>query len=143
MSGIIFPPTPPSTGVAFSGITGLPTTLSGYGITDAAAKAQTFFWSWYIQTVANGDIKLIANIPTANTIASLTAISCAGTCTLTGKINSTALGSSANAVSTVEGTVTHSSNNAMSIGDDFLVTLSANASCAGLTLTAKVTTTLS
>lgn len=65
-----------------------------------------------------------------------------GTCTATVKIDGVALGGSANAVSILRNTQTHSSANTHADGDDITVTISANASCERLSLTMIGTRTL-
>lgn len=110
--------------------------------TSVAIITQIYPWSWYFLTATAKDYKLIVNCPIACTINTVTTICESGTATLTGKINSTALGGAANAVSTSEVTETHTTANAMSVGDDFVLTPSSIASLIGMTVTVKITVDL-
>lgn len=107
-----------------------------------AATSQVEMWSWFIPAPADQDYKLVVNIPYAVTVNSITTITTAGTITITGKINTTALGGTANSASSTESTQVHSTANAMVAGDDFVLTGSSNSSSANLTVTVKVTRTL-
>lgn len=77
----------------------------------------------------NQDYRIWLNAPFAMTITSTTTRSTTGTCTATFKINTTALGGSANSVSTSEQTQNHSTSNSVAAGDDIVITISANSSC--------------
>lgn len=132
------------------------TAISSYGRTlinlaDSAALAdeltlvtpsQTDFFSCVIEYPEDGDYRFIVNAPYAFTVNEVTTISASGTATATFKINTTALGGGSNSVSTSEATVTHSSANSVSVGDDFVMTLSASTSVEFLTITVKITRTL-
>ncbi|PPD07134.1 MAG: hypothetical protein CTY28_10150 [Hyphomicrobium sp.] len=89
-----------------------------------AAKTQTLPSPWLVKFPDNGDEPVIINSPIAFTINSVTTKSSAGTATLTVKIGSTALGGTANSVSTSEQTQAHSSANAVAVGDDVTFTFS-------------------
>lgn len=109
----------------------------------AAAAAQTEeFMAGYIKTVADGTIKLVVKIPHAGTITSVTTISESGTCTATFKINTTALGGTANSVSNSKQSQAHASNNVFAADDDIQVTISANSTCLGMSFTIKYSRTL-
>lgn len=103
---------------------------------------QIEFGSWLIPFAEDKDYRLIVNIPYPVTITAVTTRSAAGTCTATVKINTTALGGSANSVSTAEQTQSHSSSNVMAAGDDLVLTVSANAGCEDMTITIAGTRTL-
>lgn len=103
----------------------------------------TDFISGLIESPSNGDYVVLRNAPFAGTITSITTKSSAGTCTLTGYINSTALGGSANSVSASEQEQVHSSNNTFAAGDDIKITVSANSSCKNIEFTIKFTRGLS
>lgn len=90
-------------------------------------------------TPSNRTYLLVVNSAYAGTINSVTTKCTSGTCTLTAKINGTALGGTANSVSSTEETQTHSSGNAFVAGDDIQITVSSNSSCADLTFNIKVT----
>ncbi len=110
--------------------------------TSVAIITQVYPWSWYFLTATAKDYKLIINSPIACTINSVTTICESGSCTLTGKINSTALGGSANSVSTSEVTQTHTTSNSLAVGDDFVLTPSSISSLIGMTVTVKITVSL-
>lgn len=95
-----------------------------------------------IERPVNQDYNIIVNAPYGLTINEVTSISDSGTCTATFKINTTALGGTANSVSTTEQTQSHSSANSVIVGDDFLVTISSNVQCKGAHFTIKTTRTL-
>jgi len=97
----------------------------------------TDFISGLIESPSNGDYVVLRNAPFAGTITSITTKSSDGTCTLTGYINSTALGGSANSVSDSEEEQEHSSNNTFAAGDDIKITVSSNSSCANMEFTVK------
>jgi hypothetical protein len=92
-----------------------------------------------IPTVADETITLIVKAPYAGTINEVTTQSESGTCTATFKINGTALGGTANSVSTSSQTEAHTTSNTFSAGDAIQVTLSSNSSCLKLSFIIKVT----
>lgn len=94
-------------------------------------------FSGMILVPANQDYRIALNLPFPGQILAVTTRCTSGTCTLTGKINTTALGGTANAVSSAEQEQAHSSNNTWVIGDDIVLTISANASCLNLSFTIK------
>lgn len=96
------------------------------------------FISGLIMFPEDTDYRLIVNIPSGKVIESTTTKSGSGTCTATFKINSTALGGTANSVSTTEQTQSHSSENEMAEGDDLVLTVSSNSSCEKLSFTVKL-----
>lgn len=97
-----------------------------------ASVAQTFYTSQRIETAANKDYMLGIKIPFGFKVTQITTRSEAGTCTLTGKINTTALGGTANSVSTAEQSQDHTTSNIGAAGDDIVVTISGNSGCTGL-----------
>ena len=116
-----------------------PTTITAAGaalLDDATAAAQrvtleiaTQAWSGILLLPANQTYKLVIKCPFAGVINSVTTMCASGSATATFKINTTALGGTANAISTSEQSQAHSSSNAFSIGDDIQVTISSNSSC--------------
>ena len=108
----------------------------------AAGLSQTEMWSWFIETPTDKDYDVIVDIPYACSVTKITTDCESGTCTLTGKINTTSLGGTANSVSTTENGQAHSTSNSLSAGDNFRLTVSSNSSCIGMTVTVKVTRTL-
>ena len=107
-----------------------------------AAVGQTAFMTFLFESPDDKDYRVLVNSPIAFTIDSITTISASGTCTLTGKINTTALGGTANSVSTSEQEQTHSSANSVSVGDDVVLTVSSNSSADSVSVTIKCTLTL-
>jgi hypothetical protein len=107
-----------------------------------AAKTQTWEQSWLIEFADNKDYRVVVNSALARTITSVTTRSSAGTCTLTVKINTTALGGTANSVSTSESTQAHTSANEVAAGDDIVLTVSANSGAEGVSVTLSGTLTL-
>lgn len=96
-----------------------------------------------IGTVADGDYTLVLKAPHGGTVTETTTKSASGTCTATFKVNSTALGGTANSVSSSEQSQAHSSTNTFVAGDDIVLTVSANSSCSKLAFTIKYTRVLS
>jgi len=107
-----------------------------------AAKAQTWEQSWLIEFADDKDYRVVVNSALARTITGVTTRSTVGTCTLTVKINTTALGGTANSVSTSESTQAHSSANAVAVGDDIVLTVSSNSGAEGVSVTLTGTLTL-
>jgi hypothetical protein len=97
----------------------------------------------YIATAADKTYKLVVKMPHGATITEATTISESGTCTATFKINTTALGGTANSVSSSETSQSHASANVVSAGDDIQLTVSSNSACIGLSFSLKYTRTLS
>jgi fructose-specific component phosphotransferase system IIB-like protein len=135
----------PTASVAWGGITG---TLSSQtdlqsALDAKAATSQVASISGFIEVVDNKDYRLVVKAPFAGTITETTTISSAGTATATFKINTTALGGTANSVSSSEQSQSHASANAFSAGDDIVLTVSSNSSCTDLSFTVQFTRTLS
>jgi hypothetical protein len=83
---------------------------------------------------------VILEAKVARTINEITTQCDAGTATLTGKINGTALGGGPNAVSATKQTKTHATQNAIAIGDKLTLDLSSTSSdCANLSWIIKTT----
>ncbi len=143
-SFILYPPTLPSTGTAWSTITGTPTTLAGYGITDAAAKTQTQeMFLAYVETPSNKTYHIVGGSYQAGTITSVRTYAQTGTCTLTVLIQGVAIGGSANSVSALVDTTAHSSNNAFVAGDFISIAVTANSSCRDMSVALQYTRTYS
>jgi hypothetical protein len=100
-----------------------------------AAKSQTWEQSWLIEFPDNKDYRVVVNSALARTITGVTTRSSSGTCTLTVKINTTALGGTANSVTSTESTQAHTSANAVAVGDDIVFTVSANSSAENVSVT--------
>ncbi len=110
--------------------------------TGKASVTQTAFSPWFMEFPDAKDYRVIINSPIAFTINSVTTRSSTGTCTLTVKINTTALGGTANSVSTTESTQAHTSANAVAVGDDVVFTVSSVSSVENVSILLKCTLTL-
>jgi hypothetical protein len=108
----------------------------------AATTSQTDFISGIIASPANQDYRIVEKLPFAITITEIATKSASGTCTVTGKINTTALGGTANSVTSTQSSQTHASSNAASASDAIVLTVSSNSSCVDLSFTVKFTRTL-
>jgi hypothetical protein len=95
-----------------------------------------------LESPSDKTYKLVPNIPYGGTITEVTTVSVSGTCTATFKINTTALGGTANSVSSSEQSQTHSSSNTFVAGDDIQVTISSNSSCVDMSFRIKITRTI-
>jgi fructose-specific component phosphotransferase system IIB-like protein len=107
-----------------------------------AATSQTLGISAFIETPDNKDYTLLIKAPFGGTITEVTTRSASGTCTATVKINTTALGGTANSVSSTEQSQSHASANVFVAGDDIVVTVSSNSTCADMRITIQYTRTL-
>lgn len=112
------------------------------GIANASTTQTEEAISGMLLAPADQDYKLVVKIPHGGTITETTTIAASGTCTATFKVNTTALGGTANSVSSSEQSQAHASSNTFVAGDDIVVTISANASCTDLSFTIKYTRTL-
>lgn len=109
----------------------------------AAALSQTAeMIGGFIASPSDKSYKIAVKMAHGGTITEATTVSVSGTCTATFKVNTTALGGTANSVSSSEQSQTHSSANTFVAGDDIVLTVSANASCADLSFSLKYTRTL-
>lgn len=90
-------------------------------------------------TLQARDYRIVINLPFAGTISSTTTRSVSGTGTATFKVNTTALGGTANSVSSTEQTQAHGSSNTFAVGDDLVITLSSVSSLVDLSFTIKFT----
>lgn len=109
----------------------------------AAARTQTEagFSANLIGTMSDGTYTLVLKAPHAGTITETTTKCSSGTATFTFKINTTALGGTANSVSSSEQSQAHSSANAFAAGDDIVVTVSSASSLTNPSMTIKYTRT--
>jgi len=94
-----------------------------------------------ITTVADQDYVLWYDAPYAGKITMIRSESVSGTCTLTGKVNTTALGGTANSVSSTAEEQSHSTTNTFAKGDKVLYTISSNSTCLNLAATFYITRT--
>jgi hypothetical protein len=93
----------------------------------------------HIPFPADGTYRLFIDVPFGFTVSKTTTICDSGTCTATFKNGTTALGGTANSVSSTEQQQTHSSANVFAVGDDLALTISANSSCVGMAFTVTYT----
>lgn len=98
--------------------------------------------SGHIEAPADKDYYIGIQMPHAGTINTVTTKCDSGTCTATVKINGTALGGTANSVSSSEQDQAHSSANTFNASDDITLTVSSNSSCDDMRFTVKYTRTL-
>lgn len=115
---------------------------AGRATLSAATTTQAFAITGKVGTVADGDYDLVIKIPFGGTITEAVTKCTTGTCTATFKVNTTALGGTANSVSTSENAQTHSSSNTFVADDDIRVTISSNSACANIAFTLKYTRSL-
>lgn len=99
-------------------------------------------WPYGVAFPANGDYVIIQNNDVERTISATVSDCDSGTCTATFKINTTALGGTANSVSSTEQVQAHASANVLGVGDDLVVTISSNSSCRQMRLNTKTTRTI-
>lgn len=117
-------------------------TTSRTNLAAAAASQPGEQISGFIASPSNKSYTIALDMKHAGTITEVTTKSASGTCTATWKINSTALGGTANSVSSSEQTQSHASSNVFAAGDDIVLTVSSNSSCADMSFTIKYTRTL-
>lgn len=99
------------------------------GIDAIATAANEEFFSFYVSLVVDQDYILWYDAPFAGTITKMRTTADSGTCTMTGKINTTALGGTANSVSSTPQEQAHASANIFAVGDVVKVTATASSSC--------------
>lgn len=109
----------------------------------AASSSQTGEQiSGFMAAPSNKDYIIALKMAHGGTITEATTKSVSGTCTATFKVNSTALGGTANSVSSSEQSQSHASANTFVAGDDIVLTVSSNTSCTDMSFTLKYTRTL-
>jgi len=92
-----------------------------------------------VQYVENTDYPIFRNLSYPITILQVTSKSASGTATATIKIGTTALGGTANSVSSSEQVQSHTSANEAAASDDVKATISSNSSCEMMELSIKYT----
>lgn len=108
----------------------------------AAGTSQTGQISFYVPTVANETIYVVLKSAFAFTVTDIATDATSGTCTLTGQIDGTPLGGTANSVSTTETNQAHASANAVAVGNDLTCVITSNSSCLGMRVRIQYTYTL-
>lgn len=110
-----------------------------FGPKAAVASQSEEFMSGLFGYPANKDYRIVVKAAHAGTITETTTRCGSGTATATFKINTTALGGTANSVSTSEQSQSHSSSNAFSAGDDIVITISSVSAITDMSFTIKYT----
>lgn len=116
--------------------------LSSPSGTYAALSQTKEMIAGFIASPSNKSYTIALKMAHGGTITETTTISVSGTCTATFKVNSTALGGTANSVSSSEQSQAHASTNTFVAGDDIVLTVSSNSSCADMSFSIKYTRTL-
>lgn len=98
--------------------------------------------SGFIASPSDKSYTIALKMAHGGTITEATTKSVSGTCTATFKVNSTALGGTANSVSSSEQSQSHSGTNTFVAGDDIVLTVSSNSSCTDMSFTIKYTRVL-
>lgn len=141
-------------GSGFDAVSATTATEAGYlsGVTSAiqtqlnakAAITQTLEGAGGLigGALSNKDYLVFLKMPHGGTITETTTKCASGTATATFKINTTALGGTANAVSTTEQSQAQASANVFAAGDDVVITISANSSCTDMSFMVKYTRSL-
>jgi hypothetical protein len=94
-----------------------------------------------IEFADNKDYIIWLRTPFAGTITRTTVKSSSGTCTLTVKVNTTAVGGSAHSVTSTEESIARTTTNTFAAGDDFRLTVASNSSCVDLAVSIDYTRT--
>ncbi len=107
-------------------------------VTGAASTAQADeMMAGFIASPSAKSYKVVVKAAHGGTITETTTICVSGTCTATFKINTTALGGTANSVSSSEQSQAHSSSNVFSAGDDIVITISSVSTCVDMSFSIK------
>lgn len=112
-------------------IAGTPNTYTIKGGTSVSSIQETIF----VQTVADVTYNVWLKLDFVGTIDAITSKSIGGNCTATSKLNTTAVTATANAVSSTRVSETVTGANVTAVGDDLVVTISANSACTDMTIT--------
>ncbi len=108
----------------------------------AAGLTQTGFFAFVIELPKAQDYNLMQNVPASWTVTRTTTKLAAGTCTVTPKINTTAIAGGAHSATTTESNITRSSSNAMVSGDDLVITIASPSSADRLSFSGTFTYSL-
>lgn len=96
----------------------------------------------FIASPSDKSYTIVLKMAHGGTITETVTKSVSGTCTATFKVNSTALGGTANSVSSTEQSQAHSTSNTFAAGDDIVLTISSNSSCVDMSFSIKYTRVL-
>jgi hypothetical protein len=110
--------------------------------TGVVQQTQTFDINFQVARVKAEPITVILKSKRARVITEIVTQSISGTCTLTGDIDGTPLGGTANSVSTTEQERTHSSANSLAVGQNLVLTPSSVSSCRNMKVSVRGTYTL-
>ncbi|MBX3583555.1 MAG: hypothetical protein KF810_16845 [Rhizobiaceae bacterium] len=99
-------------------------------------------WPALVPFPANKDYVLIQNNDVEREVVATVTDCDSGTCTATFKVNTTALGGTANSVSSTEQSQAHSTSNVLGVGDDLVMTISSNSSCVEMRVNVKTARTI-
>ena len=99
-------------------------------------------FSVVIEFPENGDYDVALDAAMDREIYEVVTKTKTGTCTVTVKIDTTALGGTANSASTTQQIQTHSSSNVWNTDEDLRATISSASSCERLTITCKTRRTI-
>lgn len=107
------------------------------GITSIPSKTQTWEQSFFIEYPAAQDYRVVIKAAVGRTITNVVTRLAVGTCNLTVKLDTTALGAgSAISVTTTEADTAYTTNNALTAGQDIVFTIaSVSSTAAGLSIT--------
>jgi hypothetical protein len=113
------------------------------GVAGASETQTGEMISGYIGTVTDKTYRLVVKAAHGGHITETTTRSESGTCTATFKINTVALGGTANSVCSSEQSQAHNTtDDFFAANDDIEVTVSSNSACIGMSFTIKYTRTL-
>jgi hypothetical protein len=104
----------------------------------AAAKTQTMSFTFYVPSVADGELLRMPAV-FGFTVTAVTAVCATGSTTITPKLNSVAMTGTAVSATTTKSSQSYTGGNVVSAGDDVIFTASSSSSCTNLAVT--VTTT--
>jgi hypothetical protein len=99
-------------------------------------------WSVFIAFPANKDYILALDGAVDREVYEVVTKCASGTCTVTIKTDSTALGGTANSASSTQQIQAHTTSNTWNVDEDLVATISANSSCVDLTVTVKTRRTI-
>jgi len=108
----------------------------------AATRTQTETFAGFISFPTDKSYTIILKCPYGGTIVNTTTICASGTATATFKINTVALGGTANSVSSVEQTQAQASANVFAAGDDIVLTISSSAAISDMAFSIEYTRVL-
>lgn len=113
------------------------------GLSGKAALSQTHGMGGMLSGISNKDYRVFLKVPFAGTITETVTRSVSGTCTLTVKVNTTAVGGAAHSVSSTEQAITRSTSNTFAVDDDIVLTITSNSSCVDISFMIKFTRSFS